>query len=222
MAKVGRLIPTTSIQDYMDFFESFDCPLFNVSSNSIYIDNGEVMITVTEDSDYTNGRDWIISYAHGSSYTLVQQGPAAIWLCCSDNFFWLTVESNDTNKILFLYERILIDEYDDYWKYLTGHAYTAKSGNPDIHNVTITDVEYGDEYTHGKLFNYTCENVYPDCYDYIDYSEDTLFVSNGLSNLVDPNTYTCSTVPINKIVTFSGINYFALGTNTVIPIDTPT
>ena len=212
MAKVNRCIPTASIESYMEFIKSFNCKIIDVdfTNNTITIDNG-VTIAVQENSGYTNGRDWILTYS-GITYTCLQQGAANLWLCCNESFVWLTVDSNDSNKICFLYEKIGN-------KKLCGHTYTAKTGNPDIHGVTLTDLLSQETYTHAKNLNYTCESVYPDCYDYLDYSEDVL-TSNGLrSNVTDTNTLTSSITTLNKILSFSGDNYFALGTNTIIHVD---
>lgn len=212
MAKVNRCIPTTNIESYMNFVDGFNCQIVNVdfTNNTITIDN-DVIIKVQENLEYTNGRDWIIIY-NENTYTCLQQGVANLWLCCSESFVWLTVDSSDSNKICFLYEKI-----GD--KKLCGHTYTAKSGNPDIHGVTLTDLTSQETYIHAKNLNYTCELVYPSCYDYLDYSEDVL-VSNSLrSNITDTNTLTSSIVTQNKILSFSGANYFALGTNAIIRAD---
>ena len=213
MAKVNRCIPTASIDAYMDFFDDFNCPIISVdSANSTITIDGTITIEIVVNSGYTNGRDWNITY-NGETYSLLQQGSATIWLCCSDKFVWFTVESSDTNKICFLYEKIGN-------KKLCGHSYSAKSGSPDIHGVTLTDLSTQDTYSHGKNLNYSCESQYPDCYTYMDYTDDALISNSFRSDLVDTNTLACSTTTVNKIITFAGDNYFALGTNTIIKIDT--
>lgn len=215
-AKIARLLPSTSIQDYLDFFSGLNCEFISVSSSTISINSGEITIEITENSGYTNGRDWSITYPGAEEPTvLLQQGAETIVACYSDTFLLFTVESSDTNKIVFVYEVVTEDSAT---AHLYGNSYSAKSGNPDIHGVTLTSSESGTSYTHGKLFNYSCENVYPDYYGYIDYTNDTLFISGVISEVVDENTLSCSTVTANKIVTFEGTNYFALGTNTIIPI----
>ena len=216
-AKIARLLPSTSIQDYLDFFSGLNCRFISVSSSTISINSGEITIEIADNAGYTNGRDWSITYPGAEEPTvLLQQGAETIVACYSDVFLFFTVESSDTNKIVFVYE--IVTE-DNATAHLYGHSYSAKSGNPDIHGVTLTSSESEATYTHGKLLNYSCENVYPDYYGYIDYANDYLVSSSVITEVVDENTLTCSIVTANKIVTFEGTNYFALGTNTIIPIE---
>lgn len=126
-----------------------------------------------------------------------------------DNFLCFQL-TDGSRRGFFLYEKIS----DDLFIYgYTGTAWNTSHAFYNIEEVTFYDFN-GTSYSHPKILNYPCQP------GYIDYVETYIF-TGGHKDALDPNLMSCSTVLSNNSVSIDGINYFAIGTNTLAPIDEP-
>ena len=108
-----------------------------------------------------------------------------------------------------------------FYEIIDGNHYFGAIGSQDttgtpwypITSVPLKQVENQNYYNHIQMLSYTAP------LNYIDYSADVLFKDGTtLSNYIDTNTLTCTTVTQDTIFTFGAHNYYSLGPNTLIQI----
>lgn len=135
--------------------------------------------------------------------------PYTFSACFSDTFFYLQFSDSSNRRLLFVYE--IID----------GNRYFGAIGSQDttgtpwypITSVPLKQVENQNYYNHIQMLSYTAP------LNYIDYSADVLFKDGTtLSDYVDTNTLTCTTVTQDNVITFGAHNYYSLGPNTLIQL----
>lgn len=169
---------------------------------TILIDN---IVTITF-RNYTveafdeNGNS--ISYAEYNPF----REPHTFIFCYSDTFFYLEYRDAWGVGIICVYEIIGDTRYFG--------ALGGESGWTPISSVPLKQVENHNYYQHTSILSY----VAPD--NYIDYSIDMLFENgNTMSDIIDTNTVTCTSITQNRKITFNGRTYYSLGPNTLLELD---
>lgn len=200
MATVKRSSLPMSGSSWGTWFNNLNCPLISASGNVINIDD---VFTLTKDN-------YIVTLNKGSTqiFSSSWNNPATVTVCCSDTLVYIQGYDPQSRRFVFIYEKL-----DDIiiYAYFGGGNTTGVAFKP-ISSVTFTDINTGLEYTHDARLNYSVE------LGNIDYAPDVLFLS-GVKNVEDPNFVTCSTVTADKVVTFQGQNYYAVGSNTLVLMD---
>lgn len=126
----------------------------------------------------------------------------------TDTFFYLYFKDPYGDKFFLVYEKISGKRYFG----TTWDAATIPWLS--ITALTFKQVENQSNYKYSQLLNYSCG------LDNIDYSSNILFNSNNeVTDIIDSNTLTCSTVSTDTILTFNGKNYYSIGANTLVEVD---
>jgi len=218
---MGTLVKKTLVKNYIDssstlpmasvkaFFDTIDCSLIKsctLSSNTLTIGidntiqlvlNAPYEIFIYDDAGSKIGGIDFNTFRDSFNFLIY----------FTDTFFYLYFWDNYGYKYLLLYEKIDSKRY-------FGTTYTSESTQLFITDLTIKQVENQSYYKYNKLLNYSCG------LDNIDYSSNILFNSNNeITDIVDTNTLTCSTVPTYYMMTFNGSNYYSLGANTLVEVD---
>lgn len=124
----------------------------------------------------------------------------------SDTIFYLEYRDAWSRGLVAIYEVIDTKRYFG--------ALGGSSGWTPISSVQLKQVENHNYYQHTSILSY----VAPD--NYIDYSIDMLFENgNTMSDIIDTNTVTCTSVTQNRKITFNGHTYYALSPNTLLELN---
>ena len=209
-------IPITTVKN---FFDNLNASLISTSLSgqilTITVDN---LITIEYNKENSSSRRFTltvfdengsrIAYA-GFNTTSSYVPPYTFLACYSDNIFYHQYNDSYNRRLVFVYEIIEGKHYFG----ATGSS--DSSGQPwyPITSVSLKQVENQSNYAHIKILNYTAP------LNYIDYSSDVLFENgNTMSNYIDTNTITCTTVTQDNVITFGAHNYYSLGPNTLIQL----
>lgn len=182
--------------------------------------------TDIEQTDLTIGEDTVISYRyydHGAHIYINDEYFSEVaeswhiitsYVVYSDSFFYLAHNLDDGRVLTYLYE--IIDDT----------IYEGWDKDSDRHRSTFQNLElsikYDEEdpprkFIHGKILDYRNQ------FKYIDYTDSTLFdITDGETNyinLTDDNFISCSTVPVDTIISFDETRHFSLDTNTLVAIN---
>lgn len=211
---------TITLENFKAWLDSLDCPL--ISSTSIehrvlYV-NVDDAVTLFFALNYDQSSLWYDAgyQIQGNSTTTSvfnDYSGNTVVVCFSDDVLYLHYRNNYDNlrKSLFVYEKLGnkkyfmgigsdIDGDNNYWYNIQGKTFTCLE----------TDVEY----THESRLKYTQK------LNYIDYTYDHLVLSGGeITNIEDDNFASCSTVELNRVVSFNDQNFYTIGTNILFPID---
>lgn len=126
-------------------------------------------------------------------------------LIITDKVFYLGFDRRIDNVYYVL--SIVIDDND---KYYTGGVLQ----NWSVNSVTFYDTDTAiSGYSIGKLFNFA---IAP--YNILYNNLCPIFYSNSYNSDIH-DLISCSTVTQGQVITFQGQNYYALGTNVLVPID---
>lgn len=201
-------IPNSTVKNY---FDNLNASLISTSASgeilTITVDN---LVTIVFNrpsyqlSVFDENNNIIAYTAFNTSSTRIP--PYTFVSCFSDTIFYFQYNDNYSNRLLFVYE--IID----------GKRYFGAIGGTTswypITSITLKQVEDQSNYAHIKILNYTAP------LNYIDYSSDILFENgNTMSNYIDINTVTCTTVTQDNVITFGAHNYYSLGPNTLIQLN---
>lgn len=197
---------------FYTFLNSLNCPLITSQSLSNKI--------ITLDIDNTiqlvlNGNSRYAIYVIDDTGTELTGGTFNTFrayfnftIYFTDTFFYLYFRDANSDKFFLVYEKISGKRY-----FGTTWADSTVSWLP-INTLSFKQVENQSYYKYSKLLNYSCG------LDNLDYSSNILFNSNDqVTDIIDSNTLTCSTVPTNNIFTFNGKNYYSIGPNTLVEVD---
>lgn len=199
---------------YKAYLDTLDCPIM-----TSVIDNGDLFLHVDDAYNivisFNNGR---LGYQlHDETHYLTvmnRYNSQTIVICYSDDVFYLqhTANYSSGRRFLSVYEKV------------DGKRYVANigsgTGTSDFHawysiqDLTFECLEDGLPYKHDSRLKYTQK------IDYIDYTVDNLVTQGGeITNTVDPNFVSCSTVTANSMLTFNDQNFYAVGSNILFPTD---
>lgn len=93
---------------------------------------------------------------------------------------------------------------------------TAATGSYyPIENFTLLDNNTEQLYKYGKRLDYSADA------NMINYTQNVLFEPNGIisADIIDTGILACSAIPYGQIITFNGKDYFSIGTNNIIHIE---
>jgi len=218
---MGTLVKKTLVKNYIDssstlpmdsvkaFFDTIDCSLIKsctLSSTTLTIGIDNTIQLVLNAPYEIFIYDDAGSKISGIDFNTFRDSFNFL-IYFTDTFFYLYFWDNYGYKYLLLYEKIDSKRY-------FGTTYTSESTQLFITDLTIKQVENQSYYKYKKLLNYNCG------LDNIDYSPNILFNSNNeTTDIIESNTFTCSTVSAYHIMTFNGSNYYSLGANTLVEVD---
>lgn len=211
MAKVQYYLTTYSAAAYKSFFDSLNCPLLTTEADENNYFN--LYVGAVEDNilKFQGPRYGVAGlYVKGTNVTDSNWGvDLPITVCYTDKLFFMYTRNSSSNirGLSFFYE-----ELGDMKLYGYSYSATDNSFKPlDI--ITLTDNVSGLQYAHSKRLNYTAST------GYIEYVPHQLFQSGVITNINDNNFISCSTIAANQSVTIAGKNYYSIGTNTLVEID---
>lgn len=185
----------------------------NSNSPSWVTGSGETL-TIDETITITHGWQYgvTVTISRNESqlvYTDFAYSGATCVIAYDENFFYLQCWNSGNERFCVLYEKFEDMSISD------ARGSTAGSGTmayQPIENFNLTDLDTSIVYNHKAVLNYDLE------LGHIDYTTDMLF--NGTQKVLeDFNFITCSSVIAETILTFSGENYYSLGTHTLVKID---
>lgn len=178
------------------------------NGNNIYIDDGFIKILhgwtygVTIETTRNDTR---------MTYSTFDYSNVIVTVCYNDHLFWLQASNNAGKRVCVVYEKF------DSGLVISGALGTSGAqGTMDfqpINNFSLLDLTTSQAYTHRAILNYNVP------LGHIDYGPDSLFTGTVITNIVDPNFITCSTITQDRVITFNGANYYSVGPHTIIPID---
>lgn len=125
----------------------------------------------------------------------------------TENLFSLNVVDNSGRAYAVIYEKIG-DSIFYGWNGNTDN-WSAYHGFYRLEEITLTNLETSETYTHSPRLNYSCE------LGVIDYTECCLFKA-GYRDVSEPNFISCSAITANQIITFEGNNYYSIGSNNLV------
>jgi hypothetical protein len=203
------------ISAILNFISSLNCPLFSVdtANHSFSIDNK--LTAVLSDRGSNSLLDWSITY-NGTTKTGSNWQWTKIKMAYTDNFVVMVTTSGGGGGTLadqkIIYEKIGSRVFAGIL------ANTQNEYNLNIRDRVLEEYGTGDKYVHKQVLPYIQES------GYIDYTEERLFIydtsATRISNITNPELLSCSTaITTDQIITFEGENYLALGTNTLIKLD---
>lgn len=199
------------------YIDSMNCPL--VVNTEVVGDS--LVITLEDMGTFTIYRSdgWFyLKYNFINDITRVAECWAAgssvypLLLCTSDNLFYFHLKGQWSwdipNSYVFIYDKLSDNSHlvgSTTWR---NAAYFLP-----VESLSLTELETVSTYAVGKPLNYA------KAANHIDYCSPAILMSGDVKAYNDPNFTSCSTVTVNNVYTFNGQNYFAIGTNTLIPID---
>ena len=220
---MGNLIKTTIVNNntggsktpleyFYTFLNSSNCPLITSQSLSNEIITLGIDNTIQLILDAYSGYEMYIiddtgTKIAGSNFNTFR-GYFHFTIYFTNTFFYLQFKDNYGDKFFLVYEKIGGKRYfGTTWSDSTISWFSITALN-------FKQVENQSYYKYGSLLNYSCN------LDSLDYSSNILFDSNNqITDIIDSNTFTCSTVLANTILTFNGKNYYSIGTNTLVEVD---
>ena len=231
MAKVKQVLwrvasfEKSSMKTYID---SLCCPLVTTSLESRYYDNDTLVMSIdghgtlkySIDSEYKDRTTFYIDFDNGYSwyagrYMLPdpRYNQYTLTSVCNDKVFYLRFDGNSWGyrSLMFLYSKLSND------RYLVGGAYPGFAPAP------LSAIEmHSNDATQG-IFTYTNTLNYTASGNKIYYCAQAALCASVQSVTTkfydDPNFIACSTVPLDKAITFKGQNYYSISDNLLVPMD---
>ena len=179
------------------------------SLNIDYITINGSSVTIDNHVTLSFGINAVYLSVDGGSSTRISRvsESCTVVITYSDKLFSLNVVDNSGRAYAVIYEKI----GDDCYYGWNGNVdnWSAYHGFYSIEEITITNIATSESYTHSARLNYSCQ------LGIVDYTDDCFFKA-GYRDIPEPNFIACSTLVANQIVTFEGVNYYSIGTNTLI------
>lgn len=196
---------------FKTFIDSMNCLLVETSHEG-YITTVNVNDVVT--IEFGNGKVVVIynEQTVATYYILNGYNDFYITVACNDNLFYVQTNCDyqSGRRFVFLYEKINNKDYFGY----NGSENVGGRGWFSIQEITLTETSSNLTYNHSSTFNYACEA------GYIDYaSPECLFSAGYKTDVEDTNFITSSTVALDQAITIAGKNYYAIGTNILVELD---
>lgn len=193
------------------FIDSMNCPL--VTATIV----GDTLELQMEDKGkfvlYRDGNWLHFKYNfNGITYDTDCYGGAdrywPVMICCSDDFFYLDITGDywGIHPYILMYDKVSEDSC------IVGTTHWRQWPHP-IEGLQCYEVQSGASITYGKTLNYSAG------LNSIAYCENAPILSGDVKIENDPKFISCSTITSDNVVTFKGQTYYAIGTNTLIPID---
>lgn len=205
-------LTTTSYKSWLD---SLDCPLIttNIDGDYLYVNVDDAYVLY-----FNPWGTYRMGYQlRGESHDLAMLNPnhsQTIVVCFSDDVFYIQHNGNygAGRRMLSIYEKL--DERRYTANVGAGTDSSSTHAWYSIQDVNFLCLEDNLLYKHDSRLKYEQK------IDYIDYTVDNLLTAGGeITNTVDPNFVSCSTVIANSILTFNDQNFYAVGSNILFPTD---
>lgn len=226
MASVGDRL-TAGFNAYACFFRACEFPIVEPTYDE---ENQLITLRINDDAELVLNRDDKKIYLDGEIVVddWFLTGYATILVACSETAFYFKIRNDQgalqSGKMFhYLYEIVDIENeetgeivptaFDGY--YFSASQYVPWE-NIRLYNIAISQRgENADdtEYTHKPMMDYKTP------FKTLDYAYCHLIQGNIMTPIEDTNFMTCSSVMSDSIVSFDGINYYALDYNTLIEID---
>ena len=201
-----------SAQKYKYYFDSLNASLISTSiSNNILYVNVDNMFDILFDFN----RSIIGIQLNGTGYNLAlcnNTNKHTVTVCFSDNLFYIQhLEHYSTGRRMI----VVYDKFDE--KHYLAYAGTGTTSENvhawySIQEISFTCLENNLTYTHESRLKYAHD------IDHIDYTDDNLIYNGEITNIVDPNFVSTTTVSPDTTVSFAGQRFYAAGANILIPI----
>ena len=219
-----RSIAIANLSGIKAFIDSFNNPLVTtevVSTTHSASSGQDLVITFENKGTVTlykkNG--WVSAaydFPHGISADRGIRGldTLPITICSGDDFFYFEFEFDNFGycTFVFVYDKVSV-----------GSTLFGIDGfYPGTHecildtNMTVCELESGAEFTYGRPLNYTATT------GTIQYIDHATVLNGGVKTFDDNILKSCTKVTPRTVITFSGQNYYVIGNNTLIPIDSQT
>lgn len=211
--------PAISLENLKAWIDSLNCPLIttSISDGTLYIHVDDA-VNLCFGLYYSSGFYYAMGYQlRGNSVrtsTFNDYGGNTVVVCFSDDVFYLQIKNNygaNDRKSVFIYEKL------DEKRYFMGTGFDIDSDTNPWYNIegkTFLCLENDLDYTHESRLKYT------QALNYIDYTYDHLLLSGEeITNIEDSNFSSCSTVELNRVISFNGQNFYTIGTNILFPIE---
>lgn len=200
MATVKRSSLAQSGTTWGTWFNNLNCSIISASGNVINIDN---VFTLTKD-DYK-----VTVKLNGSNlFEMNCNNPCIVTVCCSDTLVYIQISDPQNRRSFLVYEKLPTESIYGYYNSGNTTGIPFKS----IVDISFTGLTSGMTYTHKQILNYSVEM------GYIDYVDDYIF-QNNIKNDKDSNFISCSSVTADNVITFLSQNYYSVGANTLVKID---
>lgn len=207
MAKVIRNVVGGNPSGWATYFSQF------TSDSFITVDTANSRIYIDEAHSCYIYRDWwqYQFYINGNISTQPAfRSDDTITVALSDKLFYMHAYNSSQGDQMF----VLAQKLDNGLIYK--FAFKRDTSNQFIpldYSWDYIDM-YNDNllYKHGKILNYSTSP------NYINYTTDILLL-NGIRTYFDNDLITCTSVLPNNIITFGGQNYYSIGTNTIVRIN---
>lgn len=207
-----------TLSNYKAWLDSLGCSLITTriedSTLYIHVDDAAIIYFGLNSSSGTRyNMGYQLQGVTTSTSVANDYGGNVAVVCFSDDVFYLQHKNNYSNdrKSLFVYEKLNNKRY-----FMGVGGYTDGDTNSwyNVQGKEFKCLETGVDYFHESRLKYT------QALNYIDYTYDHLLLSGGeITNIEDTNFASCSTVDLNRVITFNDQNFYTIGTNILFPID---
>lgn len=209
-----------TLSKFKAWLDSLGCPLISstsISDNTLYVHVDDTLnlyfgLNSSSGTRYKTGYQLRGNATDTSIFN--DYGGNVVVVCFSDDVLYLQYKNygyGNTGKSLLVYEKL------DNKKYFLGVGGEIDGDTNSWYNIqskVFTCIDTGVDYTHESRLRYTQK------LNYIDYTYDHLVLSGGdITNIEDANFASCSTVDLNRVVSFNDQNFYTVGTNILFPID---
>lgn len=207
MTVIKQTILGTNPQSWVDFFGTLECPRITIVGTTIFVgdvysfsvaDTGNFSLTVNEES------------VEVPNNPLIDASGSFITVACDEGYVWLTIKSySANNKTFMMFYEIVEDLHLFAYKFASGIRFA------DLGYLMDKDDEEDNLYYHSNRLSFATVT------GFIKFTNDVLF-QVGTPNVrvgIVPHFFACSTIAENQIVTFGMMDYYALTSNLLIPLD---
>lgn len=224
MAKVvKRELPYRNFPVLKGFIDSFNNPLVTTSliPSTHNVGEQDLLLTFEDKGTATIYRDqnsFAVAYDFGKGISFdywvrgSESGYFPFTICSSPDLFHMQFTFDNWGNLatfVLIYKKVsdsstlvgIAGYYSAYRLYLIDDS------------LTFREVETGISYTYGKPLNYSAS------VNRIQYMDHTIILNGNEKVYNDSDLLACTTVTPFSVYTFNSQNYYALGKNTLIPID---
>ena len=187
----------------LTFINSLGLDYVSVSGSTVNIDN-HLSLSFSMNAVY-------LTVNSGSSTRISRVDEnCTVTISYSNTLFSLNVVDSSSRAYAVIYEKI--NGVNFYGWNGNQSNWTTYHGFYTLEEITMYNLTTGEAYARTKRLNY------PAPFGKIDYAPNALF-KGGYRDVTDRNFTSCSTITANQVITFNNINYYSIGTNTLVSID---
>lgn len=200
-------------QKYKNYIDSLGATIITTSieDDTLYIHVDNVLNIFFNFSSHIMG----VQYQETTSELayLYQLDSQTVTICFNDDMFYIqhSGDWSDGRRMIVIYEKA------DEKRFLTYAGAGTDSQDShvwySIQDLNFNCIEDGQTYKHSSRLKYT-QSV-----DHIDYTIDNLYIGEDISDIIDPNFVSTSTVTADTVYSFANQNFYAVGANIMFPID---